>query len=286
MSCLDEVPAQLGRTFDAAADLYDSARPEYPAELFDDLVRLADLRPGDRLLEIGCATGKASRPLLKRGFSVVCVEPGPQLAARARMTLGAFPLEIHVSPFESWDGPTEAFDLVFAATSWHWLDPAIRYRRAHSLLRPDGHLAFWSALHAFPVGFDPFFSEIQKVYDDIGESREGEWPPAGPEQIPDDASEIEVSGLFKNVSVRRYVWCTRYTAEEYISLLNTFSGHIAMAPEKREHLYREIRVRIAGRPSSQVHRHWYAILHVADRSTCLPERSRRWNPPAAPPAPD
>lgn len=61
----------LRRTFETAADLYDAARPSYPAELFDDLVSLAGLKRGDRLLEIGCATGKATRALLERGFSVV-----------------------------------------------------------------------------------------------------------------------------------------------------------------------------------------------------------------------
>ena len=63
----------LGRTFDSAADIYDAARPSYPEQLFDDLVKLAGLEAGSRLLEIGCATGKATKPLLQRGFSVVCV---------------------------------------------------------------------------------------------------------------------------------------------------------------------------------------------------------------------
>ena len=57
--------------FDAAAERYDEARPDYPDELFDDLVALARIEPGARLLEIGCATGKATRPLLARGFRVV-----------------------------------------------------------------------------------------------------------------------------------------------------------------------------------------------------------------------
>jgi SAM-dependent methyltransferase len=149
----------LRRTFDSAADLYDSARPGYPDELFDDLVEMAGLERGARLLEIGCATGKATRPWLERGFSVVCVELGAQLAEKARQNLAAFPVEIHVAPFESWEPEHDAFDLVYAATAWHWLDPAIRDRKAHGLLRAGGHLAFWSAGHAFPVGFDPFFTE-------------------------------------------------------------------------------------------------------------------------------
>ncbi len=231
-------------TFETAAGLYDAARPAYPDELFDDLVSLASLRPGDRLLEIGSATGKATRPLLERGFSVVCVEMGAQLAEQARRNLAGLPVEIQVGRFEAWDGEPEAFDLVYAATAWHWVDPAIRYCKAHRLLRPGGHLAFWSALHAFPEGFDPFFSEIQEVYDAIGESHPDEWPPPPPDDIPDDREEIEASGLFEGVVVGRYVWERSYTADEYIALLNTFSGHIAMDAAKREYLYGEIRQRI------------------------------------------
>jgi SAM-dependent methyltransferase len=253
-------------TFDSAADLYDAARPSYPSELFDDLIELAGLEPGDRLLEIGCATGKATRSLLDRGFSIVCVEMGAELAAQARRNLAGLPAEIHVAQFEAWQAEPERFDLVYAATAWHWLDPAIRYRKAHQLLRPSGHLAFWSALHAFPPDFDPFFKEIQQVYDAIGESYDGEWPPAPPDKIPDLRDEIEGSGLFEDMNVKRYVWKKNYTAEDYIALLSTFSGHISMDDGKRERLYREIRERIGRRPVPEVQRHWYAILHVARRT--------------------
>jgi SAM-dependent methyltransferase len=133
----DEAREPLRRTFDSAADLYDEARPEYPDELFDDLIEVSGLQPGNRLLEIGCATGKATRALMERGFSVVCVELGADLAERARRNLAGFPVEIHVEPFEKWEGEAETFDLVYAATAWHWVDPAIRYRKAHRLLRRE-----------------------------------------------------------------------------------------------------------------------------------------------------
>jgi SAM-dependent methyltransferase len=262
---VSETRETLRRTFETVADLYDAARASYPDELFDDLVSLAELKPGDRLLEIGCATGTATRALLERGFAVVCVEMGAQLAERARRNLARPAVEIHVEPFETWDGEPEAFDLVYAATAWHWVDPAIRYRKAHELLRPGGHLAFWSAQHAFPAGFDPFFGEIQEVYDAIGESHRGEWPPPPPDEVADDRAEIEASGLFADVEIRRYVWELSYTAEEYVALLDTFSGHIAMEPAKREHLYGEIRRRIRKRTDPRVTRHWCAILHVAGR---------------------
>jgi hypothetical protein len=63
------------------------------------------------------------------------------------------------------------------------------------------------------------------------------------------------------------VWERRYTADEYVALLETFSGHIAMRQEQRERLYSEVRTRIDSRADPRVLRHWFAILHVARRRT-------------------
>jgi SAM-dependent methyltransferase len=258
---------RLIATFDSAASLYQEARPEYPSELYDELVRLAALQPGDRLMEVGCASGKATAPLAQRGYPITCVEIGKALAVEARRNLAHFPdVQVINAPFESWQPPREhAFALVFAATAWQWLDPALRYRKTWTLLRPGGHLAFWDATHVFPAGGDPFFGEIQDVYEEIGEGdpRAG-WPPPG--ELPDQRAQIEASGLFEDVTVRHFDWETTYTAEEYIRLLDTFSGHIAMPDRKRSHLYSEIRRRLAGRPTGHLHRHWGAVLHVARRS--------------------
>lgn len=256
---------ELRWTFDTAADAYDAARPDYPPQLYDDLIAQTRLTPGAELLEIGCASGKATRPLLERGYSVLCVELGERLAERARRSLSGLPFSVEVSAFETWAPPARRFELVYAATAWHWLDPDTAYPAVHSALKPGGHLAFWAAEHAFPEDFDPFFAEIQKVYDEIGESREGEWPPALPEHVPDRTREIAETGFFDTVAVSRYVWERSYTADEYIALLTTFSGHIAMAPEKREHLFEQIRLRIGRRADGRVRRHWLALMHVARR---------------------
>jgi SAM-dependent methyltransferase len=50
-------------TFDAVADDYDRVRPGYLEQVLDDLVELAALSPGARLVEVGCGTGQATVPL-------------------------------------------------------------------------------------------------------------------------------------------------------------------------------------------------------------------------------
>jgi SAM-dependent methyltransferase len=268
MSAQDEKDRlRLRQTFDTAADRYHRARPGYPEQLFDDLVRVAGLQPGDHVLEIGSGTGKATEPLARRGFRVTCLELGEHLAAESRRNLRQWP---HVSvinaSYDEWEPPPgERFDLVFAATAWHWLDPTIRYRRARELLRPDGHLAFWGATHVFPDGGDPFFREIQQVYDEIGEGLPGDVIQPRPGELPDDRADIEASGCFDDVQVRQYDWEISYDAASYIDLLETFSGHIAMAPDRRARLYGAIRSRLAVRPEAILRRHWGAVLHVARR---------------------
>jgi len=174
---------KLRRTFDSAAEQYDRARPEYPAALFDELIACTRLKRGARLLEVGSATGKATLPLAQRGFDITCVELGADLASIARERLAEFPhVRIVNADFDTWTPPQDRrFDLVFAATAWHWLDPAGRYERAADLLAADGHLAVWSATHVFPEHGDQFFTEIQEVYDEIGEGLPPgtEWPRPG-----------------------------------------------------------------------------------------------------------
>ena len=77
-------------TFNEAADGYDAARPIASPEVFDDLVERAGLAPGARVLEIGCGTGQATLPLAERGFSMLAVELGANLAEVARRKLAAF----------------------------------------------------------------------------------------------------------------------------------------------------------------------------------------------------
>ncbi|MDQ3751783.1 MAG: class I SAM-dependent methyltransferase [Actinomycetota bacterium] len=262
---------RLKKTFDEDAALYDSIRPGYPDRLFDDLVEGAGLHPGTRVLEVGCGTGQATVPLAKRGLGVVCVEVGDALAAVARENLAAYPqVEVVTAPFEDWDPGGSSFDLVLAATSWHWIDPEVRCSRAAAALRPHGALAVISTHHVLPPGDgDGFFVDVQSAYSAIGEE-DSPPPPAWscssdspPDGIADDRDEIEAAGPFTDVTVTRYLWDRWYTADEYVALLDTYSGHRAMEPGARRWLYEEIRGRIQARPGGRVQKHYLFILHLA-----------------------
>jgi len=256
---------QLAATFDQAAHLYQRARPDYPPELYEHLLSVVSPAPGARFLEVGCASGKATLPLAQRGFRITCLEPGPALAQAARVNMANLDVEVIVDRFEDWDPAGQRYALVYAATAWHWVDPTVGYRKAAELLEPHAFLALWGAGHVIPYNGDPFFEEIQEIYDEIGEPLPDGSVIPRPQDLPDDRQEIEASGMFEVIDIRQYDWETVYDADGYLELLNTFSGHIAMQQWQRDRLYGEIRRRLADRPDGQLRRHWGGVLHIARR---------------------
>jgi len=252
---------RLRTTFEEAPELYERARPVYPSELFDDLVSLAGLEAGARVLEIGCGTGQATVPLAERGFEVLCIELGEQLAARARANLAGFSnVDVVNATFEEWEpGGDLGFDAVVAFTAFHWIDPEARYEKAARLLRPGGSLAIVETQHVLPDGGDPFWVEVQDDYDAVVPSDENR-PPPRPEDVGDLRAEVEADGRFGDVEVRRYLWDVTYSGEEYLAVLDTYSGHRTMPAEARAELYRRIRRRIDARPDPRVAKTYLAAL--------------------------
>jgi SAM-dependent methyltransferase len=256
-----------GTVFDSVAELYDRVRPTYPDGVFDDVAELGRLRPGARIVEVGPATGQATRALAGRGWSVTAIEPGASLAATAAERLADLPgVAIELSRFEDWDPPADtAYDAVFAATSWHWVDPARGYAKAARLLRPDGVLAIVTTHHVLPADGDRFFVEIQEVYDEIEESDPRGGPPE-PEAVVDPlGAEIADSAWFDWPEIRRHLWSRTYTADDYIDVLRTYSGHIVMTDEQRSRLFGAIRERIGRRTPATVEKHYLNIVYVARR---------------------
>ena len=223
----------LRETFDEAPELYDRVRPGYPDELFDDLAALAGLTEGSRVLELGCGTGQATVSLARRGYEVVAVELGAGLAGFARRRLADFPgVRVVNAAFEAWPLPAAPFDVVLAATSFHWLDPAVRVGKSADALRPGGALAVVSTHHV-AGGDERFFADTQRCYE--------RWDPATPAgvrlpaaaDVPIEAEEMQTAGRFGAVTFRRYEHERTYSTREYRDLLLTYSGHRAMEPAAR-----------------------------------------------------
>jgi hypothetical protein len=79
---------QLCKKFSQSAEWYDEVRPEYPEALVQDVIRFSAIPVRGRILEICCGTGKAAEMFVARGYSMLCLEIGIDMAAIAGLSLG------------------------------------------------------------------------------------------------------------------------------------------------------------------------------------------------------
>ncbi|MBW4593112.1 MAG: class I SAM-dependent methyltransferase [Brasilonema angustatum HA4187-MV1] len=264
---MTERNTQLRTTFDRVALLYDQARPGYPEELFDAVVSVSGIPPDGRILEIGCGTGLATVPFARRGYRLLCIELGENLAAVARHKLAAYPLvKVQTGAFEDWSPQTGAFDLVIAATAFHWLDPKIAYQKTAQALRVGGTIALFWNVHVHSDTSQGFFEALQSVYLYFAPSlTKDDYKLLHANEVPDKTGEIEQTGLFDKVTVCKYLWDAAYDAASYIDLLNTYSNHIDLDSSKRERLFHEIVELIDTKFNGHITMRYLTTLYIAHR---------------------
>ena len=147
------MPTERRLSFGGVAELYEDARPSYPEELVDEVLRFSGAAPREISRSGGRRDGQGDQAVARRGCWIVAIEPSGEMAAVARRACAHFPqVRIEQAEFERWPAPKTKFALVFSAQAWHWISPDVRYARARAVLRPGGALAaFWNT----PTGNQP-----------------------------------------------------------------------------------------------------------------------------------
>ena len=224
--------------FDQIANVYRTARPGYPEALVEDVVSYADLKQNDKILEVGCGTGQATKSFAQRSFLITAIDPGPEMIRGARESLAGFSnVEFLQTTFEGLSSKQGEFRLVIAAQSWHWVSPEMRFAKAAQALSPEGSLAVFGHV---PVGLPAsLLTPFKKIY----LRQTGKWgPPPEAWYLPNGPFKgwFEDSGLFGPVDHRKYSWKWRHTTSSYTNFLRTRSEHQMMEPVKLGETLREI----------------------------------------------
>jgi SAM-dependent methyltransferase len=250
--------------FDEVAELYDAERPSYPPELVADVIAAADLTRDDAMLEIGCGTGQATEAFARRGYDIVAVEPGAELARLARTRLTRFPNAAVVqTAFEDWRIETGVFRAVIAAQSWHWLDSEVRFAKAADALCPGGVLAVFGHV-PLPLppkvaeAFEPIFARLAP---ELWVAPAENWYlPSGPLPVL-----FALSHRFEQPAHKAYDWSVIRTGRSLSQYLRTTSPYQRLEPFRREQLLRALERTVDGLGGHFRHR-WETHLHMARKA--------------------
>jgi ubiquinone/menaquinone biosynthesis C-methylase UbiE len=236
--------------FDEIVTNYDKIRPNYPDKLFANLIEYAGLGINKKALEIGAGTGKATRPILEAGYNVTAVEIGANMAAfLSDKYKGYKNFNVIVSAFEDADLQENAYDLIYAASSIHWVDAKIGCPKIKRLLKNGGTVALLrynfssESDEILDAAYEKYFrthylssqrygkATVKRTHDDLRN-------PAG------FLARYGFNGLeeyeFKDITLNFYDVEIIYTADEYIELYETMADHRDLPEKNKTALYSEI----------------------------------------------
>jgi len=254
--------AKESRTFDTVAADYDAYRPDYPDALIETIIAETGITPNGKILEIGSGTGIATLMFARRGFSIVCVEPGENLVALAARKLKAYCVEFEIARFEEWRERTNEFDLAISAQAFHWVPKEIGYAKVARALKDDGHLAlFWNR---YPALDDDITRDLDRAYKECAPGMSTPLDSSIEELIRRVETAIDASGAFGRVRVRTFPWSARYDTTQYLGLLNTYSDHLLLAPEVRQHLFDGV-AQVIARHGGFIEKPYIAVLFAPQK---------------------
>jgi SAM-dependent methyltransferase len=222
---------------------YEDSRPDYPIWIFDHLRARGALVDATPTLEIGAGTGKATRRLLDYGANpLTVVEPDARFAALLGKAVNASPAYCRVihDSFEDVVLSDNQFNLVVAATSFHWIEPISGLRKIKRLLRRDGFVAlFWNVLGDVDKE-DLFHDATHSLLTPLA---------VGPSENPDTvpfalnraAREAEANAAgFNSTEYRESRWLLVLTTEQVGKLYESFSHIQRLDADARAKLLDEL----------------------------------------------
>jgi SAM-dependent methyltransferase len=245
-----------GEVFDALAEAYDARRSGYPHEIVAAAVALAGLGAGSQVVEIGAGTGKLTEELIAFGLRVDAVDPGRNMIELARRRVNDSQLvRFHVGRFEEVSLPEGRYDALFAASSFHWVDPSVGWAKAAALLRPGGTIGLLQPIGVRTDAEGQLLDELDAVFARFAPSQPASRNEAairaGAEERRENISEVwswlahpglavpEAGELFGPALLTAVPRVRVETAGELWALFETTSKHHRLTPTERAELSAE-----------------------------------------------
>jgi hypothetical protein len=190
------------------------------------------------------------------------------MASVARERLATFAnVRVETSSFEDWADDGRRFDLLVAAASWHWVDPAVGWPKAHRLLHRDGWMALIGNIVVRRPGEPEVYAETADLHEMFAPGNP-DWghPPLEDEvRATADAGWGEVNDpghWFGPTIVRFYPTVQWFDGDGFADLLRTASIYRRLDVEVREPLLQKIAERIRTRLDDRASRRYLSIMRI------------------------
>jgi ubiquinone/menaquinone biosynthesis C-methylase UbiE len=161
--------------------------------------------------------------------SIVCVEPNLDFCELARINCKQFrKVVIKQSSFEEWPLETSSFDIVVSASAFLWIQPEVGYpKAADALCDDDGYLVLvWNKEPQPTPDVWQLFTEMysRQVLSSLSRF---ETEAKQQQALKALAQPAINSGLCKKVASKQVKLDVKYTAEDYLLLLSSFSPYLS-----------------------------------------------------------
>lgn len=220
-----DIKAAQAASFDSAADTYERARPSYPDEAVDWLLRT---RPRE-VLDLGAGTGKLTRALVGRVGAIHAVDPSPNMLAQLQAVVPS--AHTAVGTAEQIPLPDASVDAVLAAQAWHWVDPDRAVPEVRRVLRPGGVLGLIWNVRDESV---PWVARLTEIMQGSAAERY-----VAEDRMPTDLGQLE------RLTVR---WERAFDRESLLELVASRSYIITATPEVRSDVLRQVDELLEGHP--------------------------------------
>lgn len=226
-------------TFDTAASTYEKMRPGYVDELYRSIFDYFPINESSNVVEVGIGGGQATLPFLKTGCTLTAIEYGEHLSELCREKYKDYPkFSVITNKFENVDFKNDTYNLVFSASAFHWIPQDIGYSKVFSMLKSGGAFARF-ANHPFRNKDNPELGKaIQALYDKY--TGMSETPVEYTEEDAKTRAEIACQYGFVDIKYELFKRTRVFSAKEYITLLGTYSTHIALEEKIRKEFFSKI----------------------------------------------
>jgi len=102
------------------ADLYDD-KHSFVFQYGENVLELLDLKPGERVLDLGCGTGYLAHEMQLQGGNVIGADASPEMVAKAKATYPEVNFVVADGTSFHFDEP---FNAVFSNATLHWIKDA------------------------------------------------------------------------------------------------------------------------------------------------------------------